>query len=287
MGGIAFICTLISPANAALYGSANVCPMILRPCDDDAVDQDARNLDLTRVQAAALGDALDLDDDDAAGIVRGRGDREYLQGEGLLFHRDVAVGVGGRAADDPDIDRKRFVEQVVDSADRHERDQFFGGAGVELAAAKAGVDERAQPDARELAWLVGGDVAVELRDHALRQVVGLDPIRDRQLLQLRHQAPMAADDAPDESLVAEVVQTLVLAVALTRGIDECEVARAAEARRTFLVAREKPLLQRNRDFLGEADADEAAGGDRVAVTDQPHRIRRRDDLAALDVLKSA
>ena len=36
--------------------------------DDDAVDQHARHLDRARGRAAALGDALDLGDDDAAGV---------------------------------------------------------------------------------------------------------------------------------------------------------------------------------------------------------------------------
>ena len=39
--------------------------MVLGPLgDDDAVDQDARDLDLARVEAAALGDPLDLRDDE-------------------------------------------------------------------------------------------------------------------------------------------------------------------------------------------------------------------------------
>ena len=262
-------------------------PVILGTGDDDAVDQDARDLDLARVEAAPLGDALDLDDDDAAGVVRGGGDGEHLQREGLLLHRDVAVGIGGRAADDPDIDRERLVEQVVGAADRHQLDDVLGGARVELAAAEARVDEGAQPDARELARLVRGDVAVELRDHALRQVVGLDQVGDGQPLQLRHQTPVTADDAPDEPFVTEMVQALVLAVALAGGIDEGEIARAADGRCVLRVAGQEPLLERDGDFLGEADADEPAGRDRVAVADQPHGVRRRHDLAALGVLECA
>ena len=36
--------------------------------DDDAIDEDAEDLHLPRVDAAAVGDPLDLRDDDAAGI---------------------------------------------------------------------------------------------------------------------------------------------------------------------------------------------------------------------------
>ena len=81
--------------------------VILRPLgDDDAVDQDARDLHLPRIQAAALGDALDLRDDEAAAVVRGHGDGQRLQRQRLALHGDVAVGIGGGAAHDADIDRE-------------------------------------------------------------------------------------------------------------------------------------------------------------------------------------
>ena len=257
--------------------------MVLGPGDDDAVDQDARDLDLARVEAAALRDALDLDDDDPAGVVRGHGDGKHLQDEGLPFHRHVAIGIGSRAADDPDVDRKRLVEQVVDAADWHQLDELFGGAGVELAAAESRVDEGAQTDAGKLARLARCDVAVKLRDHALRQVVRLDPVGDGQLLQLGYQTPVTAYDAPDEPFVAEVVQTLVLAVALPCSVDEGEIAGAAHVTTLPLVAGRKRSSSAIAILLGKANADEATGCDRVAVSDQPHRIRRRDDLAPLGV----
>jgi hypothetical protein len=45
------------------------------------------------------------------------------------------------------------------------------------------------------------------------------------------------------------------------------------------------LLQGDGDFLGESDADEPAGGDRIAIADQPDGIRCRHDLALLHALK--
>jgi len=39
-----------------------------------AIDKDAGNLDLPRVKRAALGNALDLGDDQTSAIVRGHGD---------------------------------------------------------------------------------------------------------------------------------------------------------------------------------------------------------------------
>ena len=47
------------------------------------------------------------------------------------------------------------------------------------------------------------------------------------------------------------------------------------------LAGEEKLLQRHRDALGEADADEAAGRHRVAVADQTDRVDRGYHLAAV------
>ena len=229
--------------------------------DDDAVDQHARDLDLPRRQAAALGEALDLHDDDAARVARRHGDRLRLERERLALHRHVAVGIGGGAAHDADVDRERAVEQVLLAVDRHQRHELLLGARVDPAAAVARIDEGAEADARELARLARGDVAEQVRDHALRQVVRLDPVADGERLQLRHEAPVAADHALDEPVVPEMVEAALLAVALARRVDEREPARAADAVGRLLRRFEEALLQRDRDVLGEADADEAAGGD--------------------------
>ena len=90
---------------------------------------------------------------------------------------------------------------------------------------------------------------------------------------------MTADHAPDETSVPEMIEAAFLAVALARRIDEREIARMSGFR-TFVVAgAEKSPLDRDCDLLGEADADEAAGRDRVAVANEFHRIRRGDDLS--------
>jgi hypothetical protein len=182
--------------------------------DDDAVDEDARHLDLARVQRAALGDALDLRDHDAAAVVRRHRDRERLERQRLVLHRQVAVGVGGRRADDPDLDRKRLVEEHLLAVDLHQADEVVLRRRVDLAAALARIDERAEADLGERSRLARGDVANRVRDDALRQVVRLDLAGDRELLELRDEPPVAADDALDEAAVAEVVEAARLAVAL-------------------------------------------------------------------------
>ena len=140
----------------------------------------------------------------------------------------------------------------------------------------ARIGERVEADPAQVPGLAGGDVAVEVGDNALRQVVGLDLAGHRQRLQLRHQPPVAADDAANEPAVRQMVEPAFLAVALACRINQTEAARLADA--TLLGAVEKALFQRDGDRLCKADADEAAGRDRVARADQAHRLARGRDL---------
>jgi hypothetical protein len=133
--------------------------------------------------------------------------------------------------------------------------------------------------------LVGSDVSVEMRDHPLGQVIRLNLVRDGQLLQFRHKAPVAADDTTDEPFVPEMIEALVFTVALTGGIDEGEIAWIADRLQVLLVGRQIPCLQRDCDFLGESDADEPSSGHSVAIADQHHGIRCRYDLAVPRALK--
>ena len=71
--------------------------MVFRLGHHHAIDHDARNFDLPGIEGAAFGNALDLGDDDAAGIVRRHRDGQRLQRQRLLFHGQIAIGVAGRA----------------------------------------------------------------------------------------------------------------------------------------------------------------------------------------------
>ena len=81
--------------------------------------------------------------------------------------------------------------------------------------------------------------------------------------------------------MAQVIETALLAVALPRRVDERQVAGAAAAG-VVRASLEEALLERHDDVLGDADADEARGGDGVAVADQRDRLGRRHDLAAFE-----
>jgi hypothetical protein len=125
----------------------------------------------------------------------------------------------------------------------------------------------------------GGDVAEQVRDHALRKVVGLDLIGNGHLLQFRRKAPMATDHALDQSLMGEMIEAAVLAVALARGIDQGEVARLSLRMGCIAFALEVIGFERDCDLLGKTDTDKAAGGHRVAVANETHGFGRGDYLA--------
>jgi hypothetical protein len=180
--------------------------------------------------------------------------------------------VGGGAADEGDVDRDRLVEQPLLAVDFHHPNQLLGGARVELAARQARIDEGAEADARQVPGLAGGDVAVQMRDHALRQVVGGDPVVHRERTHLRDQAPVAADDARQQALAAESVQAALAAIALAGGEEQGQAGR--------LLLGVEALGQRRQQLIGRADADEARGGERVAGPHQRGGLGGGDDLVA-------
>ncbi len=118
---------------------------------------------------------------------------------------------------------------------------------------------------------MSGDVAEQVGNHALRQVVGFDLAGDGQLAQFGDQPPVAADHPPDQPFVAEMVQAALAAVALTGGVDQGQIAGSAGF--------QEIAFQRDGQVLGEADADETAGGHGVAVPDQPYRFIGGNGLA--------
>src|SRR6266581_1547024 len=81
--------------------------------------------------------------------------------------------------------------------------------------------------------------------------------------------------------MGEVIKAAVLSVALPRRVDERQVARFALRVRGIDLGGKIKFLQCQRDFLCEADADKAAGGNGVAIANQAHGFGGRDDLALL------
>src|SRR5580698_11226671 len=92
---------------------------------------------------------------------------------------------------------------------------------------------------------------------------------------------MAADDAREQSEVAQMIEATVLAVTLAGRIDQRQIARSPEPLGIAGPALEEQFLERDGDVFRETDAHEAAGGDGIAVADQPDRLARRYDLACI------
>ena len=91
--------------------------------DDDAIDQDSRNLDLARRQPAAFGDPFDLGDDDPVAVLGRHRHGEIVERQGFPFHRDVAESIGGRTAHEGDVDLADLVEQPLLAIDFDQTDE--------------------------------------------------------------------------------------------------------------------------------------------------------------------
>ena len=79
-----------------------------------------------------------------AAVAGGHGHRQHLALDGLALHRQVAILVGGRPADDGDVDREGVVEQPLAAAQGDHLDEVLGRARVLLAAGLTWVHVRAE-----------------------------------------------------------------------------------------------------------------------------------------------
>jgi hypothetical protein len=84
---------------------------------------------------------------------------------------------------------------------------------------------------------------------------------------------MTSDDSPHQAIVSEVVETLLPAISLSRGIHQGETGGAGTS--------EEALFEGDRDFLREANTDEAGGRHGVAVAYETDSIGGGDDLPCI------
>src|SRR5471030_1668527 len=127
-------------------------------------------------------------------------------------------------------------------------------------------------------WTMRGDVPEHLGDDALRQVISLDKAVHRQALQPGYQTPVTADDPANQPHMRQMIQALGLAVALSSGIDKCQVSREIAGRILLL---EVKRFECDRYFLGKTNADKPSRRDRIAGSDQPYSFTGGHHLAAL------
>ena len=166
---------------------------------DHVVHQDAGDLHVVGVHGAGLGDVLHLDDDDAAAVLGGHGHGQALVEHALVLEGDVAVLVGGGAAEEGHMEGEALVEEVLLPLELHQLHQILGGGGIHLAALDPGIHKGAQAHLRQQAGPSGGDLPPEVDDHALGQAVALDLVLPDQLVEGEGGADVGARPAGDET----------------------------------------------------------------------------------------
>ena len=115
-----------------------------------------------------------------------------------------------------------------------------------------------------------GDVAKQLGQHALGQVIGFDLVIDGERAEFGNQAPVAADDAFEKTRYREMVQTAVFAITLASAEYQGQVARLASP--------VEMCLECYGQVLRKSDADESAGGQRLTRLNQRRRRGRANQL---------
>ena len=93
---------------------------------------------------------------------------------------------------------------------------------------------------------------------------------------------MTANHARHQTVMAEMIESALLAVALASGIDQGQVARLAQSLQIGILAFKEQRLNGNRDVLRKTDADETAGGNSITVADQTYRVAGGYYFAGVD-----
>ena len=149
--------------------------VILRPRYDDVVDEEMVYLHEARIEAPPGHDVFDLDDDDAAGIMRRFGHFQLFANHGFALEGNVAVFIGQGAADEADLDGKGRIIQVFAAIDFHQADDvlpFADGLGVGLAAVPARVGQGMQADVGPDTFMTGSDGPIQGQYRPCRYDIG-------------------------------------------------------------------------------------------------------------------
>jgi hypothetical protein len=92
---------------------------------------------------------------------------------------------------------------------------------------------------------------------------------------------MPADHAAHQTFVAKVIESPVVSVTLTSGVDQREIAWLAGGRDWLITFREIQCLYCQSDFFGESDADKTTCGNRVTVSNEAGCFLCGDNLSAI------
>ena len=263
----------------AVVRHAEALHVLLLGADYNRVNIDARDSNQLRVQRAALYDLLNLNDYLAAGVLAGLSHSSYVQRTDLTMYGAVAVLIAVGSTQEYNVDREALVQQALLTLDVNDLYQIFLGNVVQLAAAVARVSEGLQANVSDGADVVSSDIAVHVRDNALRQVVSLDLVVQSQLAELRSTVPVAADNALNHAFMTVMVTAGAIAVALTGCKEQGQVLRVAGLKKT--------LLESLGQGLRASTGYETAGSNGIAVLNLQGSLLRGDDAYFLHVYQSS
>ena len=244
--------------------------------DDDRVDHDARHADGLRRQRPALGEPLDLGDDEAAVVVGSERLVEHAERRPLVLAREVPVLVGGRGADDRHVNGDGPQVEPLAAVELDHRHDVLGRPVVHAAAVAARVHERVHAHLGQDARLADRRGPVELEQDPRRDVVGLDRVRLDRGDDLRRRGRRraarvgAGDDAADLPGRRQVVDA----------VDAVHVAggdRVEEGQVAALAARRVALAEGPQDSVGAAEPARRADRHGRPRRDAPDGLGRRQD----------
>ena len=115
-----------------------------------------------------------------------------------------------------------------------------------------------------------GNTAIQMRDAAERQIVGFDPVGERELAQFWHQRPVTSDNPLQQAIMREAVEPPVPGIARRR--------RKHQRQRRRMPVLAIALLERDQQFVRRSDADKPGRADGIAVADNGDGLIGRDDL---------
>jgi hypothetical protein len=185
-------------------------------------------------------------------------------------NRAVSVLIAVRSADKYNIDRKCLVEKLFLSVDLDELNDILCRLLVQFSALISRIHEGVQSDMSDRSDLVSGDITVHLSNNALRNIVCLDLVRERQVAELRSAVPVSADHTLNHALVTEVITARAVAMALARGEEQRHVLRMS--------CLKEPLLQCFGEGFRAGAADKTAGSDGDAVVNHCRGFFRSNNV---------
>ena len=161
--------------------------------NDHVVDEDARHVDRLQV-VMPIDEPTHLRDDDPAGVARSLRHGQQFVVKGFFVRADVAAWVGSRTAQEDAVQREARVKEIVFAPKalvldprRLTRSLRCLGAVVDSSTViarvklRARVDKGVQAHLRQHTGLAARDGAVEMREHALRQVESIALLGERQV----------------------------------------------------------------------------------------------------------